>query len=700
MKMVGKFIFSAWLALQLLASGALAAEKLQVNLIPKGARARNAAPVPVDVRFKWDSTRILEGRLEMEFLEGSQVLGQFRSGDLALTGGEQTFRMLLPPALSPDSDAQVEVQMKFVSAGNVIQLDSTILSLPTAGDRSLVLGLCDAGTADSQSASDLVRDLRLEHFAPQTDTAAQKGMMTSIVRLTPEDLPAQPLGYTPFDMMVVTAQAFKGASERQLQALARWVKGGGSVCVFVSGGLQPQHVRFLNQLNDSIAGGPLFQADSEGNLLSSSGGILQLHSGVGRSVIVAGASLVGAGLDSAAWQNAAAFLWKMRFGQSRSVATSGHWGPPGNSEMNRYSVPWHERQWSRWQVPPPNRQPFGLSVSYSVQPTDLGANLMNRLMPHTVRLIPFSALLGLLGLFLLMIGPGDYFILGWLRRRRLTWLLFPALSVAFTIATVLMANHYLGLRDQRRALVVVDLDRDGAALRWNRYELVFAARDKQSVTELKDALWSPLFVSAMPAVPNTPYYYSSSGGAYPANMRRIPPNPNNAVYPSSYQTYLDDAGGEGSPPLYDGVLPVHYQTSKTLRQWRPELNRVFSFEPPPVPMFANWKAIEAASPDLRNIRAQISEKKPFNGDVLKIYNSGSVVADEGSTGLLPESILGGLCAGNGGGLLSVVSQISPTGGSNFEDAQAMDTEGNDSALAIVTQVGDDIVVYRRFFYGN
>jgi hypothetical protein len=59
-----------------------------------------------------------------------------------------------------------------------------------------------------------------------------------------------------------------------------------------------------------------------------------------------------------------------------------------------------------------------------------------------------------------------------------------------------------------------------------------------------------------------------------------------------------------------------------------------------------------------------------------------------------------LCAGDSRGLLSLVSQVSPTGGGNFEDVQAMDAETDDSVLAIVTQVGDDIVVYRRFFYGN
>jgi hypothetical protein len=119
-------------------------------------------------------------------------------------------------------------------------------------------------------------------------------------------------------------------------------------------------------------------------------------------------------------------------------------------------------------------------MSYGVQPDALGAELMTQLMPRTVRLIPFSAMVGMLALFLLMIGPVDYFLLGFLRRRRFTWVLFPATSLAFLVATVLMANHYLGLRDQRTSLTVVDLGRDGTALRWNRYELVFAARDKQA----------------------------------------------------------------------------------------------------------------------------------------------------------------------------------------------------------------------------
>jgi hypothetical protein len=271
------------------------------------------------------------------------------------------------------------------------------------------------------------------------------------------------------------------------------------------------------------------------------------------------------------------------------------------------------------------------------------------------------------------------------------------MSFAFTIATVLMANHYLGLRDQRRSLIVVDLAKDGTALRWNRYELVFAARDKQSVTELKDALWAPLDVRAL-----APDFAQGMPGRPNSGAVMVLPTPGRPynLYNPNYAYVRGDTGREAGPPLYDGTLPVHFQTSEAIRQWRPELNRVFSFEPPPVPLFPNWSTIEEAWPNLENIRAKLSETKSFRGDVYDISGSRSIAADSVSTGILPGSILEELCMGDSSGLRSVVSQISPNGGGSFEDVPAMDTEANDSVLAIVTQIGDDIVVYRRFFYGQ
>lgn len=678
-----KWFWLVLLAVQLVTVSAFAEDKLQVDLQPLGSRVRNEAPIPVVVKFSWSSTRILEGRLEMEFHEDNRILGRYHSGELALTGGEQRFRLLLPPALAPVSESQVEVQMKFVTTAGAIEINPSVLFLPAADERALVLGWCDSAVFSDLANSEAMQKLLFEHYAPATENRSAK-LLTSVARLTPEELLVHPLAYTPFDVMVLTAQAFKETGERQLQALAKWVRGGGSVCVCVSGGLQPYHVSFLNQLNDSFGGSEMFQADAAGNLVADKGGVLHLRSGLGRSVIVAGENLADVSANLFEIRSAAAFLWKMRSRQARAVEDYGHWEPvtiPSQAEDNHYYRGYPQRLGRTSSV-------YNTFSPDAAESTSMGAELLNRLMPQTVRLIPFSALIGILVLFVLLIGPADYFLLGALRRRKFTWILFPATSIVFTVATVLMANHFLGLHDQRRSLFVVDLAKDGSALRWNQYELVFAARDKKSVTELKDALWVPL----------------QTGGSFGQPFTRMVQGrqtfyvPNNSYpYNSGYNLSVE---ASVELPLYVGTLPTHFQTTETLRQWKPQLNRTFSFEPPPVPLIPNWSEVEKSWPDLSSVRAKLSEKNNFTGDVCVLGSHHALTTDAGSRAIVPAEILNELCLGNSVGFKSVVAQTSPAGGSSLEDTQVVDPDANDSILLIVTQIGDNIVIYRRTFYGS
>ncbi len=685
----GWLILAALVAIQFLTLSAVAADKLEVDLTPAAIRVRGNAPIPIQAKFRWNGTFILEGHLEVELHEGNQILARYRSGDLALTTGDQSFHMVLPPCPEPYADSQVEAQTKFVTKDQVIDLGYSILFMPTMNERSFVLGWCNAHFASDQLTS-AQQSLLFERLAPPAADAARKQLITSVVRLTPEDLPAQPLSYTPYDVMVLTAEGFKEAREGQLHALARWVKGGGSVCVFATGNLHAQHLAFLNELAGSSATGPAFLADAGGNLLPGQKNISCLYSGIGRSVIVTSADPT---TDQVAWRQAVAFLWKFRGDQARAIADTGHWGPvtseptaeEGMSQLERIR---RSNQGNNWR--PNMNYGYGQS-SYSIQPTQLGPELMQQLMPHTVRLIPFPALAGMLGLFLLMIGPGDFFILGFLRRRRYTWLLFPATSIAFTVATVLMANYYLGLHDQRRSLVVVDLDKDGAAVRWNRYELVFAARDKLAVTELKDALWVPLKSVTEPGMPFNPYAPNAPGFNFPNG------NPNYAYAIRNSRRSINER--DSGPPWYDGTLPVHFRTSESVHQWQPQLNRIFSFETPPAPMLTNWQTIEQAWPSLEKIQAKLSEFK-IHADVCGLYPTNANYFETGPAPILSSTILEELSHGDGTGFQGLVSQLSPNGGGNFEDEQGVDAKAGDSALAIVTRTGDDIVVYRRFFHGK
>ena len=674
-----RILFTMVIWFPLVAGNAMAANQLDVDLVPECLNARNQAPIPVKVHVNWNGTSILEGHLEMEFHESGRLLGRYRSDELALTDGEQDFQMLLPPPLAPFSDSQVEVQMKFVTAQGDIEIQPSMIYTPTVTERSFVLGWFDSSTASEEPSSDTLRNLLFERLSPQ-DEDSQKLMKTSLVRLPSEDLPEQPLAYTAYDVVVLTDQALKEAHEKQLQALSRWVRGGGSVWIFVGGRLQPYHVAFLNQLAESASNGPAFLADDSGNLISAQKGILCQRSGVGRSVITIGGAGNNFDFKGPVWRQATAFLWKMRGSQTQAIIDNGCWQPPPPPVSNNYNSQQYYNGNMQYAGP----------LSLSVQPSNLGSELLTRLMPKTVRLIPFSALVGMLALFVLLIGPADYYVLGFFKRRRLTWIWFPITCVGFTAATILMANHYLGLRDQRCSLTVVDLDKDGSVLRWNRYELIFTARDKQSVTDLKDALWAHLDAQITPDD-----YYPGYSGPYTRSYPAYRPR-----YYNSSGSYAEDADNN-DPPLYDGTLPTRFQTSETIHQWQPELNRIFSFEPPPVPLPADWNAIEEAWPDLQAIRSILSKDKPFNGELYSLSGTNSTGA-VGSTIILDPTILSQLCLSQSQplGLFSVVSQISPNGGSSFEDIQAMDADTSDSALAIVTQNGDDIVLYRRFFYGN
>jgi hypothetical protein len=52
------------------------------------------------------------------------------------------------------------------------------------------------------------------------------------------------------------------------------------------------------------------------------------------------------------------------------------------------------------------------------------------------------------------------------------------------------------------------------------------------------------------------------------------------------------------------------------------------------------------------------------------------------------------------GLFAVVSQVSPSGGPNFEDMSLLDSEPGDTAVLAVEKSGDDVVVRRCVYWGG
>ena len=80
-----------------------------------------------------------------------------------------------------------------------------------------------------------------------------------------------------------------------------------------------------------------------------------------------------------------------------------------------------------------------------------------------VRLVPFSAVVTLIVLYLLLIGPADYFFLRKIARRMVwTWLTFPLIVLLFGVGAYLTAHRLKGndVRVNQLDLVDVDVDAD------------------------------------------------------------------------------------------------------------------------------------------------------------------------------------------------------------------------------------------------
>ena len=67
-------------------------------------------------------------------------------------------------------------------------------------------------------------------------------------------------------------------------------------------------------------------------------------------------------------------------------------------------------------------------------------------------------------------------MLGLLRMRRLTWILFPVVTIAFAVFTLFLSRWYLGTNDSRQAIEINDIVKGGTTARRTRIELLFLSR--------------------------------------------------------------------------------------------------------------------------------------------------------------------------------------------------------------------------------
>ena len=93
----------------------------------------------------------------------------------------------------------------------------------------------------------------------------------------------------------------------------------------------------------------------------------------------------------------------------------------------------------------------------------------------TLRFIPFMVIASLIGLYILCIGPGDYFLVNrLLKRHEWTWVSFPLITLLFCAAAWLIASRNRPSEMQLNQLEIIDIDAATGDARGNAWMTLYS----------------------------------------------------------------------------------------------------------------------------------------------------------------------------------------------------------------------------------
>ncbi len=605
------------------------AEALRAEFSPLTLRPRTNAPAIFDIKLHRQGAGLLEGALEITFEVGGTVLLRQRTQELTLAAGTQSFRVITPPLARHEAHGGTEAHLRFVTKTVAVDLGLFPVEAPSWGTRNFVIAVSDGGRTGTREVA-LWQSLRLEGLIP-VGGKLDKLVTTAPAFVAPEDFPTNPLAFFAFDLVLLEGDGFALLRQKQLAALSRWLEAGGSVCVLPGRGLKDEHVQFLNAFAPAGGAAP-FSINDRGELTAPVGDPQLLRAGLGRLVIAGQPKKDG--LTGQRWVQAAAHLWKFR---ERRPSAVNQWNFKLSSDDDR---PGRRRKVEQ---------------------------LLATLLPPTIRLIsPGTLALVLVG-FLVVVGPLDWFLLGALRRRRWTWVLFPLAATSFTALVIFEAGRALGRQDNLGTLTISDVGPGGRVLRASRFELLLAARDRQVTTEAQHA-----------------YAALTELEAFNFNQRG-----------------RGNRGATTEPDVtsFSGQIPARYTFRQQVRQWTPQFNRITTLDAAPAAEAIPWTEFETAiaaggsTPDIA-LRA-VAAKHPALGTYLFNRENVTLLAKP-SAPLLPG--VTELCRGSKSGLNAWLARTAPDAAGDFADLPVLDaSDPHEWLLVISRKTTDGVHFYRRLF---
>ena len=639
--------------------------KISVNLTPLAGVGRSFGPMPVEIHMRSNSAPVISGHLHMEFLNGGGAIASMRTRQLVMSNTDQRVRIILPPMdRSIGSAPGVRVRMKFETDEQEYPLHDQFLLPISKYQRNMVVGYVRSSNITALDDGRIMRGLSLSSWHPVG--RVEQALTDSLHVIHPYELPKKPLEYCSYDLLVFNRESFRKAQFAQLEAVAKWVRAGGSVCVFVGDGCEDRHSCFLSDLTreDFILIDGKMAADEYPH------GMAWSRAGLGRAVVVLGDPNEVVDPKSEAWRNTVAFLWKFNRDQSRRFTRTGKWTEPG-VPIDYGTGTGLPRDWMDYLK---NQR-----LSYETSDVADASILTTVLMPQTVHVAPIGFVIVILLVFVVVVGPADYFLLGAMRRRKLTWIVFPCAAFAFTGFAVNLSRQSMSEADERRYLDIVDLEPalpgDDAApkvVRRTRFELMLPGTPGRAKDDYKDAI--------VVSMDNT-----------------------------------------GSRMSFDGSIPKSFTTRRDVRQWTPYLRRVTTIEDGPPGIDVDWNKCRTENMfqyfNHQSLGKEFMPDRNFTGAIFVLHQHEWFNLDGNPNPLLlhrpvaekienPQKnraylFLRRICVKPFNTMFELVSQISTTGSENLEDLPLLDpSDPGQRLLVIVEANGENLTVYRRLHYSR
>ncbi|MEZ6061214.1 MAG: hypothetical protein R3C19_12690 [Planctomycetaceae bacterium] len=747
------------------ASNAVAKPPVGLKIEPLSIRGRSGGPIGLQIKLDYSQSLLMEGDLLLRVYHGTpnsnrrpsedDLICTLRYDGIVLQGTDYFFRTILPPIEHAFSE-QYEIEAWFETDSQRIPLSSDVRQLDPpephdllsigAFERAAVLCSC-SGQLEPLRLSPARRFLNdalsLDNYNPlpslrndgdggnRSVGERSRRVQCFSALWDARDLPEDPLALCSFDVVLLSDGSVGRLQPAQMEALKTWIQAGGSLCVLPGEDrMDGRHLTFLQELFESENDpGIALSLTDDGELLvisDDAAPIVLRYVGLGRVALLPDTDDLSQRLAEPELGRLVAHLWKAR--QDSRISDGQKWTVQRLDEILRANNVQAIQQQDKFFLVPIGANFSGnlnynnfrqfdsmealaayFSASDELFPVK---NLLvdacsEALMPSGVKMVPTWVIAAILTAYVVTIGPVDYLVLGFFRLRKLTWMLFPVVTLFYTLLTVSIANAYMASADTGGRLVITDLVDDGRAVRETAVQLHFHG-SRQTVATPETAAF---------VVPTTALVNQQSANAV------YGPNPAQSRTTSQSPTVLN----------YSGRFPQSYAAEQTFQQWTPKMTRTLTLTPDAqtVPRISwNDASLVSTSEGRAKLAGILSEASIPGGTLLgaAVLHQGQVFEIEGHAGPFQSQVVSAarqrlvqsdqyvyynqelpdehyLAAGlvdatscTQAEFFSVVSQVSPHGSGTLEDLPIQDaSDPGQWVLMILVKTDQGYHAYRKLY---